>query len=127
MRKSIWRVQIMDNGPISEAMSKMQWTSGIEMLHSVIGSKEMQDYAQLFEDGITPEDHLNTLQKTPYGDIMEHQRRNSHSAIGRKLLDAVPARSILTTMMRSGRLVHWTLQVQFIKITDRTIYNNTGI
>jgi hypothetical protein len=103
----------MDNGPISEAMSKMQWTSGSEMLQNVIGSNEMQAYAQLFDDGNTVEDHLQTLQKTPYGDIMEHQRRQSHSSIGKKLLDAIPARSILTTMMRSGRMVHWTLQVKY--------------
>ena len=97
---------------MSQAMSRMQWTSGSEMLQNVIGSTEMQTYAQLFEDGVTAEDHIRTLQKTPYGDIMEHQRRQSHSSIGKRLLDAIPARSILTTMMRSGRMVHWTLQVK---------------
>ena len=105
----------MDNGPISEAMCKMQWTSGTEMLQNVIGSQDMQTYAQLFDDGVTKDDHLLTLQKTPYGDIMEHERRNSHSSIGKKILDAIPARSILTTMMRSGRMVHWTLQVKTTK------------
>ena len=105
----------MDNGPISEAMSKMHWTSGSEMLQEVNGNLELQEYARKFDNGIEEVNLIDTLLKTPYGDIMEYQRRNSQASIGKKLLDNVPARSILTTMMRSGRMVHWTLQVKTTK------------
>ena len=101
----------MDNGPLSEIMEKISWTTGTEMIRGAIGSSEMQAYAQRFQDGETTEDHLRTLMSTPYETFMEYQHKHSHGAISKKLLDAIPARSILTTLMRSGRMVHWTISV----------------
>ena len=107
----MWRVQMKDDGPLSEIMEKISWTTGTEMVQDAIGSSEMQMYAQRFGDGETETDHLRTIMDTPYEIFFEYQRKHSHGAISKKLLDAIPARSILTSLMRSGRMVHWTIQV----------------
>ena len=113
--ESMWRVQMKDNGPLSEIMETINWTTGTEIIQSCINSSEMQSFAQKFQDGDSAEDHLRTIMDTPYDTFMEYQRKHSHAAISKKLLDAIPARSIVTTLLRSGRMVHWTIMVTSYK------------
>ena len=110
-RLSIWKAKIEDNGPLTEHLARNNWTTGNEILQDTAHTPEMQNFAQIFFDGQTAEDHMVSLKRLSYQTVMEYMRKRAHATIGKKILDTASCNSVLTTLMRSGKLVNWTISV----------------
>ena len=115
-RVSLWKVKIEDNGPLTEILSRNNWTTGNEILQDFIGTSEMKTFAQIFQDGDCAKDHMLSLANVSYDSIMEYLRKRAHGTIGKKILDTAAGASILITLMRSGKLINWTRKVNNLTI-----------